>query len=97
MDGSERLENVGKMLFHVEKKYIMTHSTIAGIRIYMVKKPSKMGRTLAKRGKFDLFYCKDLLKIGQNVGKNGLPTCFLHVTYMDKMLIISFYVDNVGM
>ena len=29
--------------------------------------------------------------------ENGLSTCFLHVVYMDKMLIISFAVDNVEM
>ena len=74
-----------------------THSTIAGIRIYMVKKPSKMGRIQAKRGKFGFFCCKDLLKIGQNVGKNGFPTCFLYVPYMDKPLIINVDVGNVGM
>ena len=74
-----------------------THLTIAGIRIYMVKKPSKMGGIQEKRGKFGFFYCKDLLKIGQNVGKNGFPTCFLHVTYMGKPLIINVDVGNVGM
>ena len=74
-----------------------THSTIAGIRIYIVKKPSKMGRIQEKRGKFGFFYCEGLLKIGQNVGKNGFPTCSLYVTYMDKPLIINVDVGNVGM
>ena len=66
--------------------------------VSMVKKPSKkMGRAYTKRGKFSPFYCKDLLNTGQNVGKNGLPTCFLQVTYMDNSLIINADVGNVGM
>ena len=56
-----------------------------------------MGRTKTKRGKFSVFYCKDLLNAGQNVGKNSLPTCFLQVTYMGNSLIINEDVGNVGM
>ena len=57
----------------------------------------KMGRAQIKRGKFSLFYCRYLLKTEQNVGKNGLPTCFLQVTYMGNLLIINADVGNVGM
>ena len=56
-----------------------------------------MGRAYTKRGKFSLFYCKDLLNTGQNVGKKGLPTCFLQVAYMGISLIINADVGNVGM
>ena len=66
--------------------------------VSMFKKPSKNGQNLdKKRGKYSLFYCKDLLKIGQDVGKNGLPTCFLQVTYMGNSLIINTDVGKVGM
>jgi len=82
LDVSKRLENVGKMHF-------LLH--------IMVKKLSKNGQKLEKIGKFSLFYCKDLLNTGQNVGKNGLPTCFLQVTYMGNSLTINEDVGNVGM
>ena len=63
----------------------------------MVKKPSKKWAEPRQRGKFSLFYCKDLLNTGQNVGKNGLPTCFLQVAYIDNSLTIKADVGNVGM
>jgi len=66
--------------------------------VSMVKKPpKKWAEPRQKRGKFSLFDRKDLLNTGQNVGKNGLPTCFLQVTYMGNSLTINEDVGNVGM
>ena len=82
MDVSKRLENVGKMHF-------LLH--------IMVKKPSKNGQNLDKKRQIQPILLQNLLNTGQNVGKNGLPTCFLQVTYMGNSLIINEDVGNVGM
>jgi len=82
LDVSKRLENVGKMHF-------LLH--------IMVKKPSKNGQNLDKKRQIQPILLQNLLNTGQNVGKNGLPTCFLQVTYMGNSLIINEDVGNVGM
>ena len=63
----------------------------------MVKKPSKNGQNLDKKRQIQPILLQNLLNTGQNVGKNGLPTCFLEVTYMGNPLIINADVGNVGM
>jgi len=63
----------------------------------MVKKPSKNGQNLDKKRQIQPILLQNLLNTGQNVGKNGLPTCFLQVTYMGNSLIINEDVGNVGM